>query len=157
MARNLFFTASEQMVEGPDGQDVPGYVLGSRELLKSQVHVVASSGGTDLILVNVKKADFEAAQGLGSFIGGSYLEVLVKALAHEAHIKDNDPGNYQGKFYTIAKNLKDCLVWDDGVDGEGNPVTKTGSLVQWYNAGMPQILRFRRPVEYFTGDRGKVM
>ena len=160
MARNLFFTAKSKDItvgSGEDAETVTGYKVGNREIPASKVNKIASYSGTDLIMLQVGKEEFDKAQKLPGYLGSSYLEIILQALVHEAHIRVNDPTNYVGKYYTVVKNLKDCIEWLDGVDGEGNQIKKKGSPVEWFAAGMPPIQRFRRPVEYFTGDRGKVM
>ena len=145
------FLDTPETLQDAEGNDYTAYVIGPKTFPQDKTIVLASSGGKDLFMVHLaSRVLADAALDRPEYIASSYLELVFKALAHEAHIQTAAPGDYKAVYYTIVKKLP-CLVWDGGLDGEGNQIKTVGTPTEWFAAGMPTIIRSRKPVQYFTG------
>ena len=147
-----FFAVAPEIFQDTEENDYTGYQLGSKIVKQTRVEVLGSHAGQDLIMVYISsKAIADASTALPEYLASSYDGLWFRAIAHEAHIKTADPGNYSSAYYTIIKKVF-RVVWDTGtVDADNNPILETGTPVEWFTAGMPSLIRVKKPVVYFTG------
>lgn len=136
MPSNLFFIIQPTVLQDDEQNDYDAYVFGGVSLPKadSRAHLLASAGGYDFIHVLWEdSAQVAAARELPSFVAGSYLGMMLRALT---------PGVLS---VAIADRIKAVLpVWY--VVGE---TVERGTIASWVAAGTPVVARVGKNHKFF--------